>query len=143
MDRMTGAANPQGARVALNSRLSQDADLSAAVAAAQRGDERAFRLVFRAIQPRLLRYLRAVVGDDAEDVASEAWLQIARDLKSFRGDFDSLRGWTATIARHRALDHLRAPPPTVACADWPASSRAPKRRPAEVAPRAEIHVKGV
>jgi RNA polymerase sigma-70 factor (ECF subfamily) len=41
-------------------------------------------------------------------VAAEAWLQIARDLKSFRGDWDKFRGWAATIARHRALDHLRA-----------------------------------
>ena len=57
--------------------------------------------------PRLLRYLRAMVGDDAEDVASEAWLHIARDLPGFSGDSDGFRGWAATIARHRALDHLR------------------------------------
>jgi RNA polymerase sigma-70 factor (ECF subfamily) len=54
-----------------------------------------------------MRYLRVLVGEDAEDVASDAWLQIARDLKSFRGDSDGFRGWAATIARHRALDHLR------------------------------------
>ncbi len=47
------------------------------------------------------------MGDDAEDVASEAWLQIARDLGSFKGDFDGFRGWAATIGRHRAMDHLR------------------------------------
>jgi DNA-directed RNA polymerase specialized sigma24 family protein len=106
MDRMDRAANPPGADVALNARF-QDTDLSFAVEAAQRGNEAAFRLVFRAVQPRLLRYLSGIVGDDAEDVASESWLQIARDLKSFHGDFDSFRGWTATVARHRALDHLR------------------------------------
>jgi RNA polymerase sigma-70 factor, ECF subfamily len=85
-----------------------EADLSLAVRAAQGGDEEAFRLLFRDVQPRLLRYLRAIVADDAEDVASESWLQIARDLGSFRGDFDAFRGWAATIARHRALDHLRS-----------------------------------
>ena len=47
------------------------------------------------------------MGDDAEDVASDAWLEIARDLGRFRGDGAGFRGWTATIARHRALDHLR------------------------------------
>ena len=83
-------------------------DLSIAVREAQRGDEEAFRLLFRDVQPRLLRYLRAVVADDAGDVASEAWLQIARDMRSFRGDLDAFRGWAATIARHRALDHLRS-----------------------------------
>lgn len=82
-------------------------DLAAAVQAAQRGDEDAFRMVYRDVQPRLLRYLRSLVGEEAEDVAAEAWLQITRNLGTFRGDADGFRGWTATIARHRALDHLR------------------------------------
>lgn len=63
--------------------------------------------MYRSVQPGILRYLRVMVGDDAEDVASETWLQIVRDLKSFSGDEDSFRGWAATVARHRALDHLR------------------------------------
>jgi RNA polymerase sigma-70 factor, ECF subfamily len=77
------------------------------VVAAQRGDEDAFRMLYRGVQPRLLRYLRTLVGADAEDVASDAWLDIARGLHGFRGDLDAFRGWAATIARHRALDHLR------------------------------------
>ena len=81
------------------------ADLSMAVRAAQAGDEEAFRLLYRSVQPGLLRYLTALVGPDAEDVASETWLHIARDLRSFRGgDF---RAWAVTIARNRALDHMR------------------------------------
>lgn len=85
-----------------------DAELTVAVRAAQHGSERAFRTVYRAVQPRLLTYVRALVGEtDAEDVASEAWLQIARDLGRFDGDADRFRGWTARIARNRALDHLR------------------------------------
>jgi RNA polymerase sigma-70 factor (ECF subfamily) len=64
--------------------------------------------VYRAVHPRLLGYIRTLVGDpDAEDVASEAWLQIARDLDRFSGDADRFRGWTARIARNRALDHIR------------------------------------
>jgi RNA polymerase sigma-70 factor, ECF subfamily len=83
------------------------ADLADAVRRAQDGDEDAFRVLYRDLQPRLLRYLRALVGDDADDVASETWLQIARGLSSFSGDSDGFRGWTATIARNRANDHLR------------------------------------
>ncbi|WP_188296066.1 RNA polymerase sigma factor [Streptomyces sp. CBMA156] len=89
-------------------------DLTEAVRAAQGGDEEAFRLLFRTVQPGLLRYLRVLVGgrpedaQDAEDIASETWLQIARDLRGFSGDGDGFRGWAATVARHRALDHLRA-----------------------------------
>ncbi|MDX8148065.1 RNA polymerase sigma factor [Lentzea sp. BCCO 10_0061] len=77
------------------------------LAAVRRGDEDAFRALYRDIQPKLLRYLQVLVGADAEDVASDAWLQIARDLGSFRGDLDGFRGWATTIARNRAMDHLR------------------------------------
>ncbi|QTD99833.1 RNA polymerase sigma factor [Streptomyces cyanogenus] len=84
-----------------------DGELGAAVARAQGGDETAFAVAYRIVQPGLLGYLRGLVGDDAEDVASDAWLEIARDLGRFRGDGAGFRGWTATIARHRALDHVR------------------------------------
>ncbi|MGW1073486.1 RNA polymerase sigma factor [Streptomyces sp. NPDC002537] len=85
-----------------------DTELTAAVRAAQGGDEAAFRTVYRAVHPRLLGYLRTLVGDtEAEDVASETWLQIARDLARFTGDADRFRGWAARIARNRALDHIR------------------------------------
>lgn len=84
-----------------------DGELGAAVARAQEGDEAAFAVAYRLVQPALLGFLRGLVGDDAEDVASDAWLEIARDLGRFKGDGTGFRGWTATIARHRALDHLR------------------------------------
>ncbi|MFJ5176850.1 RNA polymerase sigma factor [Streptomyces griseoviridis] len=84
-----------------------DGELGDAVARAQRGDEAGFADAYRLVQPGLLGYLRGIVGDDAEDVASDAWLEIARDLGRFKGDGAGFRGWTATIARHRALDHLR------------------------------------
>ena len=88
--------------------LGDDAELTAAVRAAQDGDETAFRTVYRAVHPRLLGYVRTLVGEpDAEDVTSEAWLQIARDLERFSGDADRFRGWAARIARNRALDHIR------------------------------------
>ncbi|MFD9246767.1 RNA polymerase sigma factor, partial [Streptomyces sp. NPDC059556] len=97
MDEGTGRA-PTAAR---------DSELGSAVARAQEGDEEAFAYAYRTVSPGLLGYLRGIVGEDAEDVASDAWLEIARDLGRFRGDGVGFRGWTATIARHRALDHLR------------------------------------
>jgi RNA polymerase sigma-70 factor (ECF subfamily) len=107
----------------------QPAPLDSAIARAQAGDEAAFRVLYRDTQPRVLRYLQAIVGADAEDVASETWLQVARDLPGFRGDRDGFRGWVATVARHRATDHLRRArrrpqPATVTVADletWAAS----------------------
>ncbi len=83
------------------------ADLTTSLRRARDGDQDAFRVLYRDVQPRLLRYLNALVGDDAEDVASEAWLQVARDLHRFDGDSDGFRGWVATIGRNRATDHLR------------------------------------
>ena len=103
--------------------------LVVALQGAREGDETAFRLIYRAQNPALLRYLSVLVGADAEDVASDAWLQIARDLRTFDGDWDGFRGWSATVARHRALDHLRrhrrrpvaAVPVEVFAADLPAA----------------------
>jgi RNA polymerase sigma-70 factor (ECF subfamily) len=83
-------------------------DLDEALRAALNGDEDAFKVVFRDLQPRLIRYLRAFVGADAEDVAAEAWSQIARDLRTFHGDYRGFRGWATTIARNRAIDLLRS-----------------------------------
>ncbi|SCL24410.1 RNA polymerase sigma-70 factor, ECF subfamily [Micromonospora pallida] len=80
-------------------------ELNAVVTAAQNGDEDAFRLLYRTLQPGLLRYLTVLVGGDAEDVASETWLQIARDMSAFTGG--EFRAWAVTVARNRAMDHLR------------------------------------
>ncbi|HEX6683347.1 MAG TPA: RNA polymerase sigma factor [Candidatus Limnocylindrales bacterium] len=84
-----------------------DDELSLAVAAARAGHDEGFRTLYRIVQPGLLRYLKALVGADAEDVASETWLQVVRDLQSFNGDGEAFRRWAVTIGRHRAMDHLR------------------------------------
>jgi RNA polymerase sigma-70 factor (ECF subfamily) len=84
-----------------------DHDLSAAVRAAQDGDEDAFRLLYRAIHPGLIRYLWAHAGEMAEDIAAETWLCVVRDLSRFKGDESGFRGWVTTIARHRFLDYVR------------------------------------
>lgn len=96
--------------------------LDAAVRSAQKGDERAFTEIYRTVQPSLLNYVRAMVGEaDAEDVTSDAWGRIARDLPSFRGDGRAFRAWAAVIARHRAIDHLRGrrPSATLPAEIWP------------------------
>jgi RNA polymerase sigma-70 factor (ECF subfamily) len=82
-------------------------ELTAAVEGARRGDSESFRILYRETQPRLLRYLSYLVESEAEDIASETWLQATRDLHKFHGNYDNFRGWISTIARHRAMDHLR------------------------------------
>jgi RNA polymerase sigma-70 factor, ECF subfamily len=109
MDSLEGAAGTPAAHPQLvgASPGQPGLDIDKAIRAAQDGDEAAFRVLFRHVQPRLLRYLTGLVGSDAEDVAADAWLQIARDLGTFRGDADKFRGWASRVARNRAIDHLR------------------------------------
>jgi RNA polymerase sigma-70 factor (ECF subfamily) len=97
------------------------------------GDESGFLELWRALQPRLLRYLRVHGSDGGEDIASETWLQIVRDLPTFIGTADGFRGWLFTIARHRAIDAARSRDarPVVALADVGAASRTPPAPSAE------------
>jgi RNA polymerase sigma-70 factor (ECF subfamily) len=55
----------------------------------------------------LLRVLQAEVGDAAEDVASQAWLEIMRAIDKFEGDARGFRSLLFTIARRRVNDHRR------------------------------------
>jgi RNA polymerase sigma-70 factor (ECF subfamily) len=108
-------------------------DLAGAVGRAQQGDAEAFRLLYRDIQPRLLRYLHALAGQDAEDIASETWLQVTRDLPRFTGTYDGFRGWVTTIARHRALDHHRKTTRRPRALPLPADDLAARPAPADTA----------
>jgi RNA polymerase sigma-70 factor, ECF subfamily len=102
--------------------------LDEALARAKSGDETGFLLLWEALHPRLLRYLQVLGCDDVDDVASETWLQVVRDLHRFKkGGADDFRAWLFTIGRHRAVDAARSrtrfrdkvltaqavPPPTV------------------------------
>ena len=78
------------------------------LARARSGDEAGFLVLWRSLQPRLLRYLRVLGCDDPDDVASETWLQVVRDLPRFSGDEQDFRHWLFTVGRHRAIDAARA-----------------------------------
>lgn len=82
--------------------------LDDALARARAGDEAGFLDLWRDLQPRLLRYLRVLGRDDADDLASETWLQVVRDLQRFNGGADDFRRWLFTVGRHRAIDAARA-----------------------------------
>ena len=80
---------------------------AAVLASAQGGDETAFAMLWRDGNPVLLRYLRAMAPESAEDVAAETWVQVVRGLKKFRGDEPAWRAWLFTTARRRLLDQVR------------------------------------
>jgi RNA polymerase sigma-70 factor, ECF subfamily len=77
------------------------------LARASAGDSSAFADLWRAAHPGLLRYLYVVCGDLAEDVASESWLKVLRNIGSFSGDEKAFRGWLAAIGRNTAMDRRR------------------------------------
>ncbi|GAA1968503.1 RNA polymerase sigma factor [Catenulispora subtropica] len=82
-------------------------DLADALAAAVRGDQDGFAVLWRALNPPLLRYLRVLIPNACEDVASETWLQACRDLGGFTGDAGHFQVWLFRIARNRAVDEGR------------------------------------
>jgi RNA polymerase sigma-70 factor (ECF subfamily) len=76
---------------------------------AQRGDERAFRIILVAYETPVFNYVLRMVGDRplAEDLTQEIFLRIYQGLPGF-----SLRcrftTWLFQVAKNRVLDELRA-----------------------------------
>src|ERR1700712_5756413 len=83
-------------------------DFDVALERIQGRDEVAFAELWRRHHPMLLRYLRVLVSDAAEDVASETWIAVVRALSRFEGDEQNFRTWLITIARNRAMDYGRS-----------------------------------
>jgi RNA polymerase sigma-70 factor, ECF subfamily len=82
--------------------------LDDALTRARSGDESGFLELWQSLQPPLLRYLRVLRCADPDDVASETWLQVVRDLHKFSGGENDFRRWLFTIGRHRAIDVARS-----------------------------------
>jgi RNA polymerase sigma factor (sigma-70 family) len=77
------------------------------IEAAREGDEGAWSQIFGELAPPVLGYLRASRAPDPEDTLGETFLQAARDLPSFEGEWRAFRGWVFAIAHHRLLDARR------------------------------------
>ncbi len=75
--------------------------------AARMGADWAVAALYRDLQPRLLRYLRAQEPAEHEDLCSETWLDVARGLNGFVGEEGDLRRWVFSIAHRRLVDHRR------------------------------------
>lgn len=81
----------------------------------QRGDQRAFDLLVRKYQHRVLAVIGRYVRDfsEAQDVAQEVFLRAYRALGNFRGD-SAFYTWVYKIAVNTAKNHLvslgRRPP---------------------------------
>lgn len=82
---------------------------------ARRGDEAAWGEIYRDLAGPVTGYLAGLGVTDAEDIAGEVFLQVARDIHKFEGTESSFRSWVFVIAHRRAIDWRRAAqrrPPT-------------------------------
>ncbi len=75
--------------------------------AAKSGAEWAIALLYRDLDPKLLRFLRAQEPVEGDDLASEVWLDAAAGLGRFVGDEQAFQRWIFTIARRRLIDLRR------------------------------------
>jgi len=87
--------------------VQREAQFRELLATAKAGDQEAIGRAYQSLQPALLRYLRAVAGSEAEDVASQTWLDVIAAVKRFEGDEAAFRRWVFTIARRRVTDAQR------------------------------------
>jgi RNA polymerase sigma-70 factor, ECF subfamily len=93
------------------------------LAAAQAGNEEAFTRLWLDGNAALLRYLRVVAAQAADDIAADTWVSVVRGLPRFRGDEAAWRAWLFTTARRRTVDQARrrSRRPESAIQDVPAS----------------------
>lgn len=82
-------------------------DFADLVERAAAGDGSAITDLYQRHHRRLVRVLRAEVGDAAEDVASQTWLEVIGALRRFQGDERGFQALLYTIARRRVADHRR------------------------------------
>jgi RNA polymerase sigma factor (sigma-70 family) len=75
--------------------------------AAREGNEAAWQELYDGLAPVVLGYLRANGAPDPEDILSEVFLQVARDILKFEGSERGFRSWVFTIAHHRLIDARR------------------------------------
>jgi RNA polymerase sigma-70 factor, ECF subfamily len=82
-------------------------DFALVLAEAQGGSEDQFAVLWRDANPALLRYLRVLAPENAEDIAAETWVYVVRGLPRFIGDEAAWRAWLFTTARRRLIDQVR------------------------------------
>jgi RNA polymerase sigma-70 factor (ECF subfamily) len=82
-------------------------DFARVLAEAQGGSEDQFAVLWRDTNPSLLRYLRVLAPENAEDIAAETWVHVVRGLPRFVGDEAAWRAWLFTTARRRLIDLAR------------------------------------
>lgn len=83
-------------------------DFATRLEAAKSGREWAWADLYRDLAGPVTGYLASRGATEPEDLASETFLQVARNIQTFEGDETSFRSWVFVIAHRRLLDSRRA-----------------------------------
>ena len=84
--------------------------LSAALIQARKGDESGFALLWRHHNSRLTKFVQSrTYGSsiDADEIVSETWLNVAKDIRKFDGGPSEFSAWLYSISRNRIIDAVR------------------------------------
>ena len=85
---------------------------------ARKGASWAWEQIYRDLYSPLFGFLRGVgPHGETEDLVSETFLNVARDIHTFDDNEGEFRAWVFTIARRRAVDAWRARGRTVETAE--------------------------
>jgi RNA polymerase sigma-70 factor (ECF subfamily) len=84
-----------------------DAEFDELLSAAQVGAGWALESIYRDLAPAVAGYLRAQGSEQPEDLVSEVFLRVFRDLGSFSGTGPRFRSWVFSIAHARLVDERR------------------------------------
>lgn len=81
---------------------------AARIDAAKDGAEWAWESIYKDFAGPVTGYLRNRGASDPDDLSSEVFFQVARDIHRFEGDETSFRSWLFVIAHRRLVDDRRA-----------------------------------
>jgi RNA polymerase sigma factor (sigma-70 family) len=84
-----------------------EGDFVLVLESARHGDGAAFEALWRWLAPSVTAYFRHHGARDADDLASETFLRVFRDLGRFEGGERAFRSWVFVIAHHRWIDDRR------------------------------------
>lgn len=76
--------------------------------AAKQGADWAWAALYRGLAGPVTGYLASRGASEPEDLTSETFLQVARNIQGFEGDEAAFRSWVFVIAHRRLIDSRRA-----------------------------------
>jgi RNA polymerase sigma-70 factor (ECF subfamily) len=84
-----------------------DGEFDVVVTAARAGTGWALARIYEVLSPAVAGLFRAQGIDDPDDLTSDVFVGVLRNLASFDGDATSFRSWVFTIAYRRLADERR------------------------------------